>query len=280
MPIRMLTGVGGVRTPARITAIYTAFGLLWIWLSDWLLQWLGYTGDSGFLTAVIKGTAFVLLTAMPLFWLVRREVAAIRQSAILLRAVIEGTTDAVYVKDCDGRHLLVNEAAAGFLGRSVAEAVGRNNHELFEFADAERLFASDQAIMAGGEVVTTEETLTAAGVSRTYHATKAPLRDANGKLIGLIGISRDISDRKQAELALFESEKRFRQLADAIPQNCLDGWAGWRVDALECENGGVHRVRYRRSARLVVGPGHPPRRPAGRGRLLEGSDRHGYLSRH
>lgn len=218
MPIRMLNGVRGVRAPARIAAIYTAFGLLWIWLSDWLLLWHGYMVDYGFLTAVIKGTAFVFLTAALLFWLVRREVSAIQQSAILLRAVVEGTTDAVYVKDCDGRHLLVNEAAAGFIGRSVADAIGRNNHELFEFADAERLFASDQAIMAGSEVVTKEETLTAAGVSRTYHATKAPLRDANGNLIGLIGISRDISERKQAELALFESEKRFRQLADAIPQ--------------------------------------------------------------
>jgi PAS domain S-box-containing protein len=218
MPIQMLTGVGGVRTPARIAAIYTAFGLLWIWLSDWVLLWLGYTSDYGFLTAVIKGTAFVFLTAALLFWLVRREVAAIQQSAILLRAVVEGTTDAVYVKDCDGRHLLVNEAAARFVGRPVADMLGRNNHELFESADAERLFAGDREIMAGGKVVTREETLTAAGVTRTYHATKAPLCDARGNLIGLIGISRDISEQKRAERDLFESEKRFRQLADAIPQ--------------------------------------------------------------
>lgn len=104
--------VGIGHAPTRITGVYVAFALLWIWLSDRALVWLGYTDDHGFLAAAGKGTAFVAVTAALLFWLVRREAGAALRSERLLRAVIEGTTDAVYVKDRDGRHVLVNEAAA------------------------------------------------------------------------------------------------------------------------------------------------------------------------
>lgn len=202
---------------ARVAGAYLIAGLLWVGLSDLAMAEAGRFADSGLLIAVGKGTAFVLLSAGLVYFLIRREFRSAAQATTLLRAVVEGTTDAVYVKDCDGRHLLVNGAAARFLGRPVPEVIGRNAHELFEAPDAERLIASDRAIMAGGRVVTLEETLTAAGVGRTYHATKAPYLDANGNVIGLVGISRDISEGKRVELALRESEVRFRTMADTAP---------------------------------------------------------------
>lgn len=205
---------------ARITGVYVAFALLWIWLSDRALVWLGYVDDQGFLAAVSKGTAFVAVTAVLLFWLVRREVAAVLGSERLLRAVIEGTTDAVYVKGFDGRYLLVNAAAARFIGRPVAEVLGRDDRELFDAMSAERLAVSNRAVMVGGEVVTTEETLTTAGGSRIFHATKAPLRDASGRVIGLVGISRDVTDiRRAAERALRDAafhEAVIRTAGDGI----------------------------------------------------------------
>lgn len=218
MPIRFLPTSGLGRAPTRVAFVYAVFGLLWIFLSDGLLAWLEYTDDVAFLVSSVKGAAFVLVTAVLLLWLVRREVAALQQSENLLRAVVEGTMDAVYVKDRDGRHLMVNKAAAGFVGRPVADVIGRSAHELFEAADADRLNALDRAVMEGGAVVTLEETLTADGVSRTYLATKAPYRDARGEVIGLIGVSRDITERNRMEVAIRESEQRWRQLADAIPQ--------------------------------------------------------------
>ena len=218
MHIHASTGVGLGRVPVRIAGLYSAFGLLWIWLSDWSLVWLGYGDDHAFLAGAIKGTAFVVVTATLLFWLVRREVAAARRSEGLLRAVVEGTTDAVFVKDRDGRYMLANEAAARFIGRPAAEVLGRNDRELFGATDAERLVANDRAVMADGNVVTFEETLTSSGAIRTYLATKAPYRDATGGVVGLFGVSRDITERKAIEDALRISERRIRELADAIPQ--------------------------------------------------------------
>lgn len=212
------TGIGLGRAPLRIAGLYAVFGLLWIWLSDWVLIWLGYTESYPFLASAIKGTIFVAITAMLLHRLVKREVAVAQRSETLLWAVVEGTTDAVFVKDSDGRYLLANEAAARFMGRPVDEVLGRDDSELFGIADAERLIANDRATMASGKVVNHEETITSAGAKRTYHATKAPLRDAAGRVSGLIGVSRDMTERKAIEDALRVSEEQYRELANAIPQ--------------------------------------------------------------
>ena len=135
MPSQPSIGLG--RAPLRIAGFYASFAVLWIWLSDWALIWLGYTESYPFLASAIKGTIFVAITAMLLHWLVKREVAVAQRSETLLRAVIEGTTDAVFVKDCDGRYVLVNEAAARLIGRPVDEVLGRDDTELLEATDAE-----------------------------------------------------------------------------------------------------------------------------------------------
>ncbi len=218
MPIQSQTNADINRAPARIASLYSVFGLLWIWISDRSLVWLGHTDDHGFMLAAGKGTLFIGITAVLLYWLVRREMAAVRTSKWLLRAVVEGTSDAVFVKDRDSRYMMANEAAARFIGRSVAEVIGRDDRELFEPADAERIISYDQAVMAGGKVATNELTLTSIGGTRTYHSTKAPYRDETGAVVGVIGISRDVSDRKAAVDALRLSEERFRELIDAIPQ--------------------------------------------------------------
>ena len=204
--------------PVRIAGLYSVFGLFWIWLSDRALVWIGYTNNHGFLVAAGKGTLFIGITAALLYWLVRREMAALRTSKRLLQAVVEGITDAVFVKDRDSRYVLANEAAARFIGRPVAEIIGRDDSELFESADADRIITFDQSVMAGGEVVTKDQTLTSAGGKRTYQSTKAPYRDGTGGVAGVIGISRDISERKATEDALRVSEERFRELSDVIPQ--------------------------------------------------------------
>ena len=218
MPSLPSTGNGLGHAPLRIAGLYACSGLIWIWLSDWLLMWLEYTESHPLLAIALKGTAFIVITAVLLYWLVKREIAVVQKSEILLRAVVEGTTDAVFVKDLDGRYLLANQAAVRFIGRPVDEVLGRDDRQFFGTADAERLIANDRATMAGGKVVNLEETVTSSGSKRTYHATKAPFRDASGMVTGLIGVSRDITERKQIEDALRLSEQQYRELANAIPQ--------------------------------------------------------------
>src|SRR5262249_6463081 len=123
---------------------------------------------------------------------------ALQQSYELLRGVSEGTTDAVFVKDRQGRYLMINTAGARFLGRTVAEVLGKDDTELFSPETARAIMEGDRRILATGEVQTYEEVCVAAGVARTYCSTKGPYRDAQGTIRGVIGISRDVSERKRA----------------------------------------------------------------------------------
>ncbi len=132
----------------------------------------------------------------------KRAGEELRRTADLLNAVAAGTTDAVFVKDSAGRYLLFNEAAARFVGRPAAEAIGQDDTALFDPESAKQVMANDRAVRDSGLTHTKEERLTAAGVTRTYLATKAPYRDGQGNITGTIGISRDISERKQAEESL------------------------------------------------------------------------------
>ncbi|MGB8169626.1 MAG: PAS domain S-box protein [Chthoniobacteraceae bacterium] len=152
--------------------------------------------------------------------------AQVREMAGLLHAVVEQSTDAVFVKDHAGRYLLFNEAAAGFVGRSVPEVLGRDDRELFDAESAATITARDRRVMATGVAETEEETVTTTeGVQRTFLAMKAPFRDSDGEIVGTIGISRDITERNQAAVALRESEERLAFALEAT----LDGIWDWNV---------------------------------------------------
>lgn len=131
----------------------------------------------------------------------------LREGHALLESVIEGTADAVFVKDLEGRYLLVNAAAAritGGPGRTVGDIVGRDDTELFPPEVARNLMELDRIVMETGEVRVAEEVVPLDGEDRTMLSTKLPYRDHRGEVVGMIGVSTDITERKQAERTLFE----------------------------------------------------------------------------
>lgn len=156
-----------------------------------------------------------------------------RQSADLLSAVVSGTTDAMFVKDRDGKYLFVNEAASRFVGKPVAEVLGRDDTALFDAESAKVVMARDRRVMTTGVTETEEEVLTIGGVLRTYLATKLPYRDRDGNVLGVIGISRDITKCWELEQQLRAERDRFQTTVDTAPvvicsfQQRVDGTWGF-----------------------------------------------------
>jgi PAS domain S-box-containing protein len=155
----------------------------------------------------------------------------LQKNLTLLQGITEGTTDAVYVKDLQGRLLMINSAGARYLGRSVAEVIGKDASEVFSPESGRQIMERDRAVLQSGETCTCEEVGVAAGVTRTFLSTKGPYRDANGQVIGLLGISRDISDRKRAEEEIRKSEQRLRIHAEHTPLAVIEWDLEHRVAA-------------------------------------------------
>ena len=138
----------------------------------------------------------------------KRSEASIRQAHALLHAATEWIGDAVFVKDMEGRYLMINPAGARLLGRSGEAVIGKDDAELLPYETAQEIREDDARIMAEGETRTYESVMTSPDGTRTYLITKGPYHDHEGGIIGLIGISRDITEQKRSEEALREADRR------------------------------------------------------------------------
>ncbi len=130
------------------------------------------------------------------------------RSLLLMQGIADGSSDAIFAKDLEGRYLLCNHEAARVMSRPVEMILGADDRALFPAAEAAQIRANDALVIADGRVHSYEETLSTADGKVTFLATKGPLRDADGRLIGMFGISRDISERvrSQAQLAAANEE--------------------------------------------------------------------------
>ncbi|MGO9585983.1 MAG: PAS domain-containing protein [Limisphaerales bacterium] len=146
---------------------------------------------------------------------------ALARERLLLRTLIDNLPDCIYAKDTAGRKTLANPAdLKNFSCQTEAEAIGKNDFDLFSKDVAEKFWADDLKVIAGQPVIDKEEYLfDEAGRKRWLLTSKLPLRDQDGKIVGLIGIGRDITRQKQAEEALRKSEKKLRQSAAQLERS-------------------------------------------------------------
>ena len=141
----------------------------------------------------------------------RRRIAAERDQAnALLRTFIEAVPGVVYAKDREGRLILGNRGVADLLGVAPGEFVGKTDRELIaDPIQAEGVMANDRRIMESGVTEQVEEEIHFAdGTPATWLSTKAPMRDASGQVIGLVGVSVDITERKRMIEALEQGDRR------------------------------------------------------------------------
>ena len=158
---------------------------------------------------VVDGQAAGAVVTFSDVTLRRQAERALRETNALLSAVIDGTSDAVFVKDAAGRYVMLNRAGAAIVGRRADEVLGRDDRAIFDAATAERVMAADRRIMLTGESSTIEHDYApVSGPPITLQTSKAPYRDGAGNVVGVLGIARDVTRRKRAEDSLKEAKEQ------------------------------------------------------------------------
>lgn len=160
------------------------------------------------------------------------------ETTTLLSGLLDSIPDIVFFKDLEGHYLGCNAAHARFVGLDAADIVGRTDHDLFGAEVADGFRDRDALVLGTGEARQNETWMTRHDGARILVDThKAPLRNACGEAIGVVGVGRDITKRRFVESQLSESEARLRDFAFSAAQ-----WL-WEVD----ENG-VYTYTSQRSA--------------------------------
>jgi PAS domain S-box-containing protein len=138
----------------------------------------------------------------------RREVSTTRQH---LQDFIDNSPAAIYVKDRDGRVLLVNGWFENFYGFPRTQIIGRRDVDIFGPEFAAKLVENDLRVFNTGSVIQFEEEVPVRGEMRTFISSKFPLRSQDGRIVAVCGISTDITDRKEAERALQQANEQLEQ---------------------------------------------------------------------
>lgn len=157
----------------------------------------------------------------------------LRRERALLHSLIDSVPDLIFYKDREGIYLGCNTAFAEFVGRSESELAGQTDFALFPTDVAEFFREQDQLMMAQKEARSNEEWVDYPDGRRVLLDTlKTPFYDAGGEVIGLIGISRDITERRQAEeerarlSTILEATSDFVGMVDAEGQSLYVNKAG------------------------------------------------------
>ena len=133
-------------------------------------------------------------------------------------ALLENVPDIAWTKDAALRYTAGNSAMALDMGMPLDRIVGATAADLFPPEVARILEANDRYVLETGRPLSVEERVPRpGGGERTVDTVKAPLRDASGAVIGLVGIARDLSARREAEETLRRSESRYRSLFEDVP---------------------------------------------------------------
>ncbi len=128
----------------------------------------------------------------------------------LLNSIVQGAADSIYAKDVDGRYISINQAGAEYFGRPIDEVIGKTDLELMDADVVKEFVRYDRQVLRSGDPVTYESRGTIGGSNRYFSTSKSALRDGAGNIIGLIGVSRDVTEARL-------SEEKYRFIFDNAP---------------------------------------------------------------
>jgi len=142
---------------------------------------------------------------------------AVRESERVLRTVFDGSADVMFLKDTNFRYRAANPVLCRHMGMSEAEIVGKTDYDIYpkELADAYR--EADQAAVDARQPVVVDQKVRGPTGELIVSVMKTPVLDAKGECTGVVGVARDVTERKGMEEALRLSEEKFSRAFHAVP---------------------------------------------------------------
>ena len=170
-----------------------------------------------------------------------RQIEEISEERQLLRTIVDGIPDVLFLKDSEGRHILRNRAEREISGVPDEAVLGKRVTEIgMPHEIAEAYFADDMRVLSTGEPVLNREEPYQLGKSESgwFLTNKHPIFDAAGKVVGLVGIARDITEQKRASNELNETRLRLSQHLDnsllaVAEMDCDSRITRWNERAIE-----------------------------------------------
>ncbi len=153
---------------------------------------------------------------------------ALKESQTILKTIIESTPDYISLKDREGRYIMLNSAAAERLsqstGVSAAEIIGKKDDEILPSETARLVMDEDRQVIAYGKMRDLDQSFTVGNNLRTFSTIKSAYRDVSGNVIGVVNVSRDITERKRSEeiqtqllKKIDEQRGRLQAIVDSLP---------------------------------------------------------------
>jgi sigma-B regulation protein RsbU (phosphoserine phosphatase) len=145
----------------------------------------------------------------------------LNDTGFLLQNLMEHMTDNIYFKDRKSRFIMVNKAFCDWTGFDPDKVIGKTDFDLFASAHAQQAFDDEQRIIASGQpIVGIEEKETWEDGRITWvSTTKMPLLDSVGEIVGTFGVSRDITEHKEAELKANYYSEQVRRIKEGMEED-------------------------------------------------------------
>ena len=215
-----------ISDPIPLAGVYALVAIAWILVpNSWVAALFGSPATFQTVNAA-KGLVLVSATASLLFVMARRHAGKLEQSIrdarramllseqsqFLIVELLDSSPDAIFTKDRSGHYTLVNHEVSRVTGRDAADIIGQDDTAIFPPEQAQLIATNDRAVMEDDAVLRTVERLSTADGEIVYLVTKGPLHDAEGRVTGMFGISRDITER---EAAKEEAAKAYEALRES-----------------------------------------------------------------
>ncbi len=213
LPYPMLVITGWRIGPGGVALATMALSFVVVWQSGHQLgPFSAFEQDPVRRLLLIQAYLAIVVGPSLLLAIVDREAS---EAALQLREIFDHSSEAVFLVDVSDRARLryeaLNRPCEIATGLTSAMVRGRTPHEVLPAGDADRSLAHYQRCLDESRTISYEQTLTMTGVTRTWHTTLVPIRDADGHILRIAGFSRDLTDERQQESARAALEAQLRQ---------------------------------------------------------------------